>query len=218
MSLGTFLHDELSAPLGLDFWIGLPADQHHRVAPLEVIEFPDDPTIAAMVDQFMGPETMPRSGALRPGQRCRPRRSPVSTCPRCGPRSMPAANGITNARSLAKLYASCVSEVPGTDGAAPLFTDETAARAVEHQTSGVDQVMMGMDLIGLGFNVPNEMMKLGGHRSFGHYGAGGSVGFADPDQELGFGYVMNKMTLGLSGDPRTATLIDAVYAAIEQRS
>ena len=78
---------------------------------------------------------------------------------------------------------------------------------------------MGMDLqYGLGFNVPNEMMKLGGHRSFGHYGAGGSVGFADPAEELGFGYVMNKMTLGLSGDPRTANLIDATYAALAERS
>ena len=59
------------------------------------------------------------------------------------------------------------------------------------------------------------MLKLGGHRSFGHYGAGGSVGFADPDAELGFGYVMNKMNLGLTGDPRTVNLIDATYAALD---
>ena len=59
------------------------------------------------------------------------------------------------------------------------------------------------------------MLKLGGPRSFGHYGAGGSVGFADPDAEVGFGYVMNKMYLGLTGDPRTETLIDATYAALD---
>ena len=56
-------------PLGLDLWIGLPAAQHHRVAPLEVIELPDDPVLQPMVDQFIGPETHARPGPLRPGQR-----------------------------------------------------------------------------------------------------------------------------------------------------
>ena len=73
--IGAFVQRELSGPLGLDLWIGLPAEQHDRVAPLEVIEFPDDPTVAAMVDQFIGPETMLGQGAVRAGQRVG--RSPV---------------------------------------------------------------------------------------------------------------------------------------------
>jgi CubicO group peptidase (beta-lactamase class C family) len=47
-------------------------------------------------------------------------------------------------------------------------------------------------------------------KSFGHYGAGGSVGFADPDLGVGFGYVMNQMASGLADDPRTRGLMDAV--------
>jgi CubicO group peptidase (beta-lactamase class C family) len=129
---------------------------------------------------------------------------------------IPAANAITDARSLAKLYAACVSEVPGGDGeAVRLFSDETVASVIERQTEGVDHVILGMDMqYGLGFNLPSDLLLLGGHRSFGHYGAGGSVGFADPDAELGFGYVMNKMFLGLTGDPRTRSLIDATYASL----
>ena len=50
--------------------------------------------------------------------------------------------------------------------------------------------------------------------NFGHAGAGGSVGFADPTNQVGFGYVMNKMNQNLSGDPRTAGLIKSTYEAI----
>jgi CubicO group peptidase (beta-lactamase class C family) len=190
------------------------------VAPLEVIELPDDPTVSAMVDQFIGPETMLGRALFAPGNAWGEAKFGSFNLPAVWAAEIPAANCITDARSLAKLYAACVSEVPDRDGQPlQLLTDETTARAVEPQTSGVDQVLMGMDLqYGLGFNLPNQMMKLGGHRSFGHYGAGGSVGFADPDEELGFGYVMNKMTLGLSGDPRTVNLIDATYAALAGRS
>ena len=51
-------------------------------------------------------------------------------------------------------------------------------------------------------------------RTFGHSGAGGSLGFADPDAEIGFGYVMNQMSAGLGADPRWKPMIDAVYASL----
>ncbi len=51
-------------------------------------------------------------------------------------------------------------------------------------------------------------------RGFGHPGAGGSVGFADPDAKIGFGYVMNRMGPHILLDPRAIVLIDAVYASL----
>ena len=57
-------------------------------------------------------------------------------------------------------------------------------------------------------------MTLGGQNSFGHFGAGGSMGWADPDAEFAFGYVMNKMQMGLAGDTRTLNLVNACYAAL----
>jgi CubicO group peptidase (beta-lactamase class C family) len=55
---------------------------------------------------------------------------------------------------------------------------------------------------------------VGGPGAFGHYGAGGSVGWANPSNGLAFGYVMNKMQLGLAGDPRTANLLRALGESI----
>lgn len=210
-SVGEFVQAELSGPLGLDLWIGLPDEHHERVAPLEVIELPDDPNIAALVDQFIGPESNLGRALYAPGGAFTEHQFGTFNRPDVWRAEIPAANCITDARSLARLYAACVGEV----GGSRILTPAQIDLAIERQTEGVDHVLMGLDMqYGLGFNLPNDMLKLGGHRSFGHYGAGGSVAFADPDAELGFGYVMNKMFLGLTGDPRTGTLIDAAYASL----
>ena len=50
--------------------------------------------------------------------------------------------------------------------------------------------------------------------AFGHPGAGGSLGLGDVDAEMGFGYAMSQMQLGLTGDPRSARLLEAVYASL----
>jgi CubicO group peptidase (beta-lactamase class C family) len=177
-----------------------------------VIQFPDDPTLAPLVDEFVGPETMLGKSLFAPGGAFSKEKFDAFNQPEVWQAAIPAANCITDARSLARLYAACVSEVDGVR----LLQDETVEAAIERQTEGVDTIIMDLDLqYGLGFNLPGELLKLGGPRSFGHYGAGGSVGFADLDTEVSFGYVMNSMSLGLSGDPRSATLIDAVHAAID---
>jgi CubicO group peptidase (beta-lactamase class C family) len=212
MPIGEFVQAELSKPLGLDLWIGLPADQHDRVAPLEVIEIPDDPSLAPMIDQFLGPQSMLGRSLGAPGNAFGASKGfGAFNQPEVWSAAIPAANGITDARSLARLYAACVGEVDGFR----LLDEDTVGRAIERQTEGVDKVIMDLDLqYGLGFMVPSSFMKLGGPRSFGHYGAGGSVGFGDLDAELSFGYVMNRMFLGLSGDQRSMTLIDAAYESL----
>jgi CubicO group peptidase (beta-lactamase class C family) len=68
---------------------------------------------------------------------------------------------------------------------------------------------------GLGFIGPLMMPPGVGGKSFGHAGAGGSLAFADPDARLSFGYVMNQMQLGMTGDQRTQTLVAAAYASLE---
>ena len=76
-------------------------------------------------------------------------------------------------------------------------------------------MLLGLDIqFGLGFMLRSPIIPLGGPRSFGHFGAGGSVGWADPDAELAFGYVMNKMDLGLTGDVRSSSLVNACYASL----
>jgi len=108
------------------------------------------------------------------------------------------------------MYAAMVGEV---DGIRILGADQVK-QASTQRTTGPNIVLMDMDIqFGLGYMVPSTMIA-NRPGSFGHYGAGGSVGWADPDAELGFGYVMNRMDIGLAGDMRSANLINATYASI----
>lgn len=211
-SLGTFFHDEFAAPLGLDTWIGLPKEQHERVAPLVATDLPTDPAAIALAEQFTGPDTvmgkaLSCSGALEPADG-----GPMSfNRADLWSAEIPAANCITTARSLSRLYASTIGEVDGIRTLKP----ETIEKARECQTAGPDAVLMGMETrFGLGFMLSSSFSPLMGPGSFGHPGAGGSVGFADPESGVAFGYVMNKMQQNLAGDPRTLTLVDEVRKAL----
>ena len=86
------------------------------------------------------------------------------------------------------------------------------------QTSGADQVLSfpGLDVestIALGFWSASPFAPFGGRHAFGHSGAGGSVGFADPEHHVAGGYVMSKMSMAISADPRSSALIRASYEA-----
>ena len=95
-----------------------------------------------------------------------------------------------------------------------LLTPDTIASATVEQSDGPDKVLQFPTRFGSGFFIPSMFSPLFGGDSFGHAGAGGSLGMADPVRQIGFGYVMNKMQQNLSGDPRTITLIEAVEASV----
>jgi CubicO group peptidase (beta-lactamase class C family) len=207
-SLGALFADEVADPLGLEFWIGLPAEQEPRVAPLIELERPTDPDILALYEMFVGPETVtgralgaPSGVFLEEG---------VWNRPEVRAACIPAANGVTNARSLSRMYAACIGEIDGVR----LLSPEQVARASEVQTEGSDKVIYLETKFGLGFMLSSPFSPFGGPAGFGHPGAGGSVGFADPDHGVGFGYVMNKMQQNLAGDPRTLGLVRATYDAL----
>ncbi len=229
-SLGTFFQEELAEPLELEFWIGLHDEQQHRVAPLIqwgsigggdagsglsagglVAEAPD-PAMAELIKQFMGPDTLLGKALGAPNNVFNDAEGGFNN-PAVRAAEIPAANGVTNARSLARLYAGLTGTVDG-GPSQPILGEEQVAKASELQTSGPDKCLQFETTFGLGFFVASPFAPYGGTRSFGHTGAGGSVGFADPENGIGFGYVMNKMGLSLNGDPRSGGLIRAVYDAI----
>jgi CubicO group peptidase (beta-lactamase class C family) len=211
-SLGTFFAEEIAAPLNLDFWIGLPDEEQHRVAPLVTWSTPKDPEMAKLMAQFLGPDTL--LGRALGGPAGAFSGNGVFNLPEVRAAEIPAANGVTDARSLARMYAGLSGTVEGGPSES-LLTADQVAKASERQTSGPDQVLMGIETtFGLGFFTASEMARYGHPSSFGHTGAGGSVGFTDPVNHIGFGYVMNKMAQGLMGDPRSTGLIAAVYESI----
>jgi len=218
-SVGTYFREAIADPLGLDFWIGLPESEEPRVAPLsqmfpaevtiEKLREPGDDPVAQLIAAFIGPDTMLGRALFAPGGALMDQAVWNSRAVRAA--EVPAANGVGDARSLARMYAACVSEVDGIR----LLSTEQVKRATTQQTSGPNKILMDMDVqFGLGFMVTSSLMTLGGPNSFGHFGMGGSVGWADPDAELGFGYVMNRMDLGMAGDQRSYSLINACYESI----
>jgi len=207
--LGRFFADEVAEPLGLDFWIGLPDSEEHRVARLRAAPPPEGEELALMM-KIAGPGTnggraLTMDGALAIATAEMPfnTRAVHAT-------EMPAANGITNARSVARMYAATVSEVDGVR----LIDDETVDVVRAERVHGDDLSLVLPTRFGYGFMLRAEYLPLLADGSFGHYGAGGSLGFADPESGVGFGYVMNQMGGGIAGDPRAVALIDAVRSCL----
>jgi CubicO group peptidase (beta-lactamase class C family) len=126
---------------------------------------------------------------------------------------MPAANAITNAGALAKLYAATLGEVDGIR----LLDDATREAASTSETPGgePDLCLMVPTVFAKGFALPDPFSPFAGPGSYGHTGAGGSVAFAQPSRQLGFAYVMNKMNANLSADPRPQRMIDAAVKVID---
>jgi CubicO group peptidase (beta-lactamase class C family) len=212
-SLGTFFEQEVAEPYGLEFWIGLPEQYEPRVAPM----IPMDTGGLSVIDMLGADAIVVRALSLNGafegdlGDTANHRDFHAA--------EIPAANGITNARSLARMYAGLVGGVDG-GPSEPLLTREQIDEARRVHTSGPDQVLSfpGLEIestIALGFWSASPFAPMGGANAFGHYGAGGSVGFADPDHRLAGGYVMSKMGLGVSGDPRSSALIRASYEAAD---
>jgi CubicO group peptidase (beta-lactamase class C family) len=209
--LGRYFAEEVAGPLGLDFWIGLPPEEEARVSTLIPSALPTDPAVVELMLAVMGPGTMGYR-ALTVNDAV-PWMSadymPWNTA-EFHAAEIPAANGITDARSLARMYAACVGPVDGVR----LLSDRQVAAAATLQTQGLDQCLQAETRFGLGFMVDGPFVGMLSPRSFGHPGAGGSLGFGDPDAGVGFGYVMNQMQSNLAGDPRVLNLIEAVKASL----
>ena len=208
-SLGTFVQQEIVARVGGELWIGLPESQEHRVSPmiggLTTMDDPNmDPAVKAMMEQFMGPNSaggraLSLNGAFSVDGAFNRRDVHAA--------EIPAANAITNARTLARIYAAAIGEVDGVR----LLKPETVERARTKVTpeNEPDECLIMPTTFGMGFMVHGLFSLFGGPGSFGHPGAGGSVAFALPEAELSVAYVMNKMASNLANDVRAQSLANS---------
>ena len=96
-----------------------------------------------------------------------------------------------------------------------LATTGMAARAMAERIRGRDLVLPYEISWGAGLmrNVPN-MFYGPGPETAGHSGWGGSCRFADPETRVSGGFVTNRQSHWLIGDPRAVELIRAAYAAL----
>ena len=211
-SLGTYFRDEIAGPLGAEAYIGVPAALDSRIA--ETIGAPPgkpgEPN--ALLDLTKDPTSVSANAIANPPTML----APATTNSRAWRGAeIPGANGHANARALARIYGSLASD--GKPDGIKLFESRELPRCYTEQSKGKDEVLKFTTRFGLGFMLSLPGVQYGPNpHSFGHPGAGGSLGFADPDGRVGFGYVMNQMGPATSVllDPRCAVLIDAVYASL----
>jgi CubicO group peptidase (beta-lactamase class C family) len=209
---GVFFRRTLGDPLGLRTWIGLPASERESVAWMEPPPPDEDtPEIRAINEHLAQPVAMRNldmGGAFG-----FPVENGVVTFndPGIQAAEVPAANGISTARSLARLYAGCVSEIDGPR----ILSRSSIDDAVRVQSSG-RQLFGPPDLgqrWGTGFMLNSPPARpLLGDRSFGHDGAGGQLAFADDEYGVGFAYLSNQM--GGLVDSRANELTDAVKGCL----
>ncbi|AUX26401.1 EstA family serine hydrolase [Sorangium cellulosum] len=212
--VGAFLREAIAGPLGLDVHVGVGAEHDGRIA-----EVP--PTIAgpggvggAFGAALRDPMSLTSLAFTRPRELVTP--GLVNT-ERCRRAEIPAVNGHANARALARLYGALANggALAGPAGARVL-SPEAVEAALAERSRGLDAVLLAESRFSLGFMLPSALRPFGrGARTFGHPGAGGALGFADPDAALGFGYTPNQtIASGEGGDPRWPALLDAVYACL----
>ena len=206
-SPGQFVADEIAGPLGVDLWIGLPEEMGPRVSPIigrPLNEDNPDPTIKAMLEMFLGPETrggraLFLNGAFLVDDAFNRRDVHAA--------EIPAANGIGTAAALAKLYAATMAPIDGVR----LLSDDIRARASATVTPAdePDLCLVMPTTFGMGFMTHGMFTPYAGPGSFGHSGAGGSNAFAQPERQLAVGYVMNKMAANLAADARAQRITNA---------
>ncbi|HEY6945556.1 MAG TPA: serine hydrolase domain-containing protein, partial [Candidatus Acidoferrum sp.] len=217
-SLGQFFQDEIASRLGEDVYIRLPEDiPNSRLATLA------PPTFLEILRGFgprfmlvaMNPSsniyralnTNPGTGIYQDAQRIYARNLEV-----------PSGGGVGTARGIAHAYSAFATG--GRElGLRQETLDLLAAPAIPPTRGFYDECMKTSGVqFSLGFMKPGSVWRFGSTRSFGFPGAGGSLGFADPEADIGYAYVTSQMGTRLTGDPRDLALRDALYSMIRASS
>jgi CubicO group peptidase (beta-lactamase class C family) len=203
-TLGTVLREEIARPLGADIHIGLPASEHTRVA--EFLWPSAAPTRPPIADDL---ELMRWNAYWNP-----PGISGSNWVNTAAWRlaEIPSTNGHATARGIARVYAA-LANWGAIDGIHILDEPSLRAALVEH-SNGTDLVSGRQTCFGLGFQLTHPERPLGPNpNAFGHFGAGGALGFCDPDARIAFGYATCDMGPRWQ-NPRNRALIDAVFACV----
>jgi CubicO group peptidase (beta-lactamase class C family) len=220
--IGSFFAAEVAGPLGLDYWIGLPESEHARVAMLMPAPFPEPgEPMGRFVEQAMTePDSIPwliivnSGGYMFPGD---------WNSPAALRAAIPAAGGVTNARSLAGLYRAIVHD--RVIGRFTLEPEDIARMGAVQSAGSHDAVLTAPGRWTLGFlkagaspkGVVPPIRSVLSEEAFGHTGHGGSIGFADPGCDMSFAYVMNQMRADMGLGPTGQSLVDATYRTLGYR-
>lgn len=196
---GETIAARIAQPLGLDFHVGLADEEFPRVAHIARKKGDMGDAAAQRLLQCM----MKEPAALSTRAFANPPSILTSTNkPEWRRMQQLAANGHGNARSLAGFYAALL------DGR--LLEPELLGEMTREHSVGDDLTLLTSTRLGLGCMLDQPQLANAtyglGSKAFGHPGAGGSVGFADPEREVAFGFVTNSLGPYVLMDPRAQKL------------
>lgn len=209
--IGEYFHREFADPLGLDVWIGLPEAEHDRVATLYPGRMSDPEGEEDFYRAFADPQSLTRRAFGSPAGL--PAVSGMNA-PEAWHAGWPALGGVGSARGLAKFYAMLAGG--GIWEGKRYFTEKVLQAMSATMVSGTDAVFCMPSAFSAGFmkDCPGSgRRRIFGpsNEAFGHPGAGGSLAFADPENNLAFAYTMNQMSYGVLPGPRALDMVDAIY-------
>ncbi|HXW47138.1 MAG TPA: serine hydrolase domain-containing protein [Streptosporangiaceae bacterium] len=223
MSPAEYLRREVAGPLSADLYFGVPSGEQGRVAefrwdpgrppPKSGPSGAADPAGADPASTAIPATTMAMNAYFNPPDFSGA--GVVNTAAWRGAQ-IPSANAHATSAGIAALYAALGAGpmAGGPVAGGPVVDAAALAAATEEQVYGQDLVLQRPSRFGLGFQLTHPEREFGrGPGCFGHFGAGGSVGFLDPDAGLAFGYVTNQMGPRWR-NPRNRALIDACYACL----
>jgi len=212
-SIGTFFQDEIATPLGLDVYVRLPESiPNSRLARLA------RPGFWEMLRGF-GPRFMLQAmnSHSKIAQTLRGSELPIDP-ERIYARNLevPSGGAVGTARAIAHAYG--VFATGGRELGLRRETLDLLAEPATPPTHGLLDVCLGAEVqFSLGFMKPSAVWPFGSSAaSFGSPGAGGSLGFADPQAGIGYAYVTSRMGTTLTGDPRDVALRNVLYAALRR--
>ena len=206
-TVGAMLRDEIAGPLGADVHIGLPAAEHGRVADFD---WPDPEAVIPPQAAGLPPDLlMIRNAYANPPDLSG--MGVVNTLAwRCA--EVPSANAHASAAGIARVYTALAGG--GAVDGVRVIDPGALADAVTQQVNGQDLVLRRPSRFGLGFQLTQPERPFGpGLGGFGHFGAGGSIGFCDPDAGVAFGYVTSQMGPRWQ-NPRNRALINAIFTCL----
>jgi CubicO group peptidase (beta-lactamase class C family) len=213
LRVGEAVRRYVSGPLEVEFYFGVPASEHHRIATVcRAVPFPPEPDRWA---EFFPPSGDAEHDLMIWHTYLNPRGlsgAGIVNTPEWRLGEVPSANGHATARAVASVYAAFLAGGPP---GVRWVGAGLRAEAATAQSDGNDLVLGRRSRFGLGFQLPHPERTIGPNpHAFGHFGYGGTLGFADPDARLAFGFVSNHPSNRRWYAPRTQRLLDAVYATL----
>jgi CubicO group peptidase (beta-lactamase class C family) len=217
--MGQFLREAVCEPLGIDFWMGLPEEHEPRVAPMIGAPVDDAARNSRIALAMRADPTGPTALFMtNTGFNANSRAAHAA--------EIGSATGISNGRGLAGLYAPLANG--GALNGVRLVGADTLTRMRQVSVATHEDATLKIPTrFSLGFMKSMDNRKLDNAEAcsvllsepaFGHVGAGGSIGFADPQCRMSFGYSMNRMGPGILLNDRGQSLVDAAYRALGYRT